>query len=69
MERKIQTTKYELWAFREGYTVEELNQILDEWNYVYNHVRPHQSPGYLITMEFLKVWMEGCKDKGDVFTM
>lgn len=32
VERKIRTDKYELWAFREGYTVEELNRILDEWN-------------------------------------
>ncbi|MDI6873299.1 MAG: integrase core domain-containing protein [Actinomycetota bacterium] len=69
VERKIQTTKYELWAFREGYTVEELNEILEEWNYVYNYVRPHQSLSYLTPMEFLKSWMEECKDRDGVFTM
>ncbi len=69
VERKIQTVKHELWAFREGYTVEELNEILDEWNYVYNHVRPHQSLGYLTPVEFLNRWMEECEDGGDVFTM
>lgn len=69
VERKIQTDKYELWAFQEGYTVEELNRITDEWNYVYNHVRPHQSLGYLTPMEFLKAWMEESKDRVGVFTM
>lgn len=66
VERKIQTDKYELWAFREGYTVEELNRILDEWNYVYNYIRPHQSLGYLTPMEFLKAWMEMSEDRGGV---
>ncbi|MEM2972506.1 MAG: integrase core domain-containing protein [Candidatus Bathyarchaeia archaeon] len=56
-------------AFREGYTVEELNEILDERSYVYNYVRPHRSLGYLTPMEFLNAWMEECKDRGDVFTM
>jgi len=69
VERKIQTTKYELWAFREGEAVQELNQILDEWNYVYDRVRPHQGQGYLTPMEFFSLWMEECKDRGDVFTM
>ncbi len=69
VERKIQTDKYELWAFREGYTVEELNQILDEWNFVYNHVRPHQGLGYLTPMEFLAQWMEESKHRELLFTM
>ena len=59
MERKIQTTKYELWAFREGEAVQELNEVLNEWNYVYNYVRPHQGQGYLTPMEFLNLWTEG----------
>lgn len=69
VERKIQTDKCELWAFREGYTVEWLNEILCRWNYVYNYVRPHQSLGYLTPMEFLKAWMEESKDRDGVFTM
>jgi len=69
VERKIQTDKYELWAFEEGYTVEELNLILEEWNYVYNYVRPHQSLGYLTPMEFLRQWVEECKHTGLVSTM
>jgi transposase InsO family protein len=69
VERKIQTTKYELWALREGYSVAELNQVVDEWNYDYNWIRPHQSLGYLTPMEFLRQWMEESKDRVDVFTM
>ena len=68
-QRKIQTDKYELWAFREGYTVEEPNRILEEWNYVYNYVRPHQGLDYLTPMEFLNSWMEECKDGVVPFTM
>jgi len=49
--------------------VQELNEALNEWNYVYNYVRSHQSLGYLTPMEFFSLWMEECKDRGDVFTM
>jgi len=49
--------------------VEELNRIPDEWNHEYNHVRPHQSLGYLTPMEFLKAWLEESKDGDGVFTM
>lgn len=72
VERKVQTDKYELWAFREGYTVEELNRILEEWNYVYNYVRPHQNLGYLTPTEFLEAWREeseDSEDRGGVYTM
>jgi hypothetical protein len=40
-----------------------------EPGHVYNHVRPHQSLGYLTPMEFLKAWMEESKDRVGVFTM
>lgn len=69
VERKIQTTKYELWAFKEGYTVQELNDILNDWNHVYNHVRPHQSLGYLTPMEFLSQWSEESRDRDPVSAM
>jgi transposase InsO family protein len=69
VERKIQTEGYELWAFREGYTVKELNEILDEWNYTYNYERPHQGLGYLTPMEFLSQWMEESKDSELLSTM
>lgn len=69
VERKIQTTKQELWAFREAYTVKDLNELVDEWNYTYNYVRPHQSLGYLTPMEFLNSWMEDSKNGDRVSTM
>lgn len=68
-ERTIQTTKYELWAFREGYTITELNGVVDEWNYTYNHVRPHQALGYLTPVEFLNEWREESKQGDKVSTM
>jgi putative transposase len=69
VERKIQTTKYELWAYKEAYSVPGLNELVDEWNHTYNHVRPHQSLGYLTPMEFLSQWKETGKDRDQVSTM
>ena len=69
VERKIQTTKYELWAYREGYSAAELNSVIDEWNETYNHVRPHQSLGYRTPVEFFNSWREASKDRGRVSTM
>ncbi len=69
VERRIQTDYCELWAFREGYTAEELNRILDEWNFLYNHVRPPQGLGYLAPMEFLAQWMEESEHRELLFTM
>ncbi|MGQ9537949.1 MAG: hypothetical protein ACUVS1_09020 [Actinomycetota bacterium] len=69
MEGKTKTEEYEPRAFREGYTVEELNQILEEWNYVCNYVRTHQGLDYLTSMEFLNSWMEGCKEGVALFAM
>lgn len=69
VERKIQTTKYELWAFKEACTLEGLNELADEWNHIYNNVRPHQSLDYLTPIEFLNNWMEDSKEEGALFTM
>ena len=69
VERNIQTTKYELWAFKEGYSTKELNELVDEWNHIYNHVRPHQSLGYLTPIEFFNDWVEDSNEKDRVFTM
>ena len=69
MERKIQTTRYELRAFKEAYTAADLNKLADEWNYTYNHVTPHQSLGYLTPVEFLEPWNGGSKDREQVSTM
>lgn len=69
VERKIQTTRYELWSHREGYDVAWLNEIMDEWNHTYNYVRPHQALGYLTPMEFLNRWYALGKGRDRVSTM
>lgn len=65
----VQTSKYELWAYKEAYTVKDLNELVDEWNHTYNYVRPHQSLGYLTPVEFLNDWMEESKQGELLFTM
>ena len=69
VERKIGTTQEELWDWREGYSVAELNEIAGEWNHTYNFVRPHQSLGYKTPAEYLKSWSEMSKDRGQASTM
>ena len=69
VERAILTTEEELWAYREGYSVKELNEIADEWNHTYNNVRPHQSLGYKTPGEYLKSWSEMSEDREHVSTM
>lgn len=34
--------------------IHDINQRLQKWEYIYNHVRPHQSLGYLTPAEFLR---------------
>ncbi|MBU3922868.1 integrase core domain-containing protein [Patescibacteria group bacterium] len=31
-------------------------KLLEEWNYAYNYIRPHQALAYLTPMEFYEVW-------------
>jgi len=69
VERAILTTEEELWAFKEAYTVSELNELADEWNHTYNQVQPHQSLGYLTPAEYLKNWKEVSKRREHVSTM
>ena len=69
VERKIQTTKQELWSFRVGFDVGELNRITSEWNKTYNDYRPHQALGYKTPNEFLRSWYDSSKRREDVSTM
>lgn len=59
---KVQTDEHGPWAFEEGYEVEALDRILEEWSYAYNYVRPQREappgPGLSHPMEFLSRWME-----------
>lgn len=69
VERMIQTSRDELWNFREGYSVKELNEIAGEWVESYNGYRPHQSLGYKTPAEFLRAWYGMSKDREHVSTM
>lgn len=69
VERAILSTEEELWAFKEAYTVSELNELAEEWNHTYNCVRPHQSLEYKTPAEYLKSWSEMSKDREHVSTM
>jgi transposase InsO family protein len=46
-----------------GHTMEEHNQQLEKWQYIYNYVRPHQSLDYLTPAEYHKFWLESQNDK------
>jgi len=63
VERKIQTTASELWNYRTGYDIKEINEIVCEWNETYDDIRPHQSLGYLTPNEFLSSWYVSSKHK------
>ena len=69
VERKIQTTKQELWAYRDGHDLEQLNEVTSEWNETYNDYRPHQALAYKTPREFLKSWYDSSKRREDVSTM
>lgn len=69
VERKIQTSEYEFWDFNAGYAVEELNELANKWNYIYNLKRPHQSLRYLTPVEYMNSLGERSKQKGKVSTM
>ncbi len=44
MERANGTDRYEFYGFFEvGATIAEVRQAAKKWQYIYNHVRPHQA--------------------------
>jgi len=44
-------------------SIEEHNRQLEEWEYVYNHIRPHQSLDYLTPYEYYQLWLKNQKDE------
>jgi transposase InsO family protein len=69
VERKIQTSVQELWAFEKAYDQDQFNEILGQWNDKYNNYRPHQALGYQTPNEFMKKWYDSQKSRGKVSTM
>lgn len=51
VERFIQTLKVELIWTRDWESVDELRDAIARWQYVYNHVRPHEALGWMTPAE------------------
>jgi len=57
VERAHRTHREEFYEVVEAsWTVERLNQQLQEWEAIYNTVRPHQALGYLTPQQFVQQW-------------
>ena len=50
-ERVIQTLKVELIWTRDWASAAELREAIEDWLYVYNHVRPHEALGWMTPAE------------------
>ena len=44
-------------------SIEEHNRQLEEWEYVYNHIRPHQALDYLTPNEYYQLWLKNQKSE------
>ena len=54
VERANRTHTEEFYEFYDGeLKITSLNKALQEWESVYNHIRPHQALGYLTPQQFL----------------
>ena len=69
VERVIQTSEYEFWHFNPGHEIGQMNELADDWTYIYNHVRPHQSLNYLTPMEYFENLAREGKIEEQVSTM
>ena len=57
VERAQRTHTEEFYEVYDGdLEITPLNQALQQWEYVYNHIRPHQALGYLTPGEYLARW-------------
>jgi transposase InsO family protein len=63
-ERSNRTHREEFYEVEEiEVTLEGHNRQLEEWNRIYNYIRPHQSLGYLTPHEFHQKWLKEHKSK------
>ena len=63
-ERSNRTHREEFYEVEEiEITLEGHNRQLEEWNRVYNYIRPHQSLKYLTPNEFYQKWLKEHKLK------
>ena len=64
VERANRTHREEFYEVEEvELSLEEHNRQLEQWEYVYNYIRPHQSLDYLTPNEYYKLWLKNQKGK------
>jgi transposase InsO family protein len=64
VERANRTHREEFYEVEEiDLSIEEHNRQLEEWEYVYNHIRPHQAIDYLTPNEYYQLWLKNQKDE------
>jgi putative transposase len=64
VERSNRTHREEFYEVEEiAILLEDHNRQLEEWNRIYNYIRPHQSLKYLTPNEFYQRWLKEHKPK------
>ena len=62
VERANRTHREEFYEVEEvDLSIEEHNRQLEQWQYVYNHIRPHQALDYLTPNEYYQLWLKDQK--------
>jgi transposase InsO family protein len=62
VERANRTHREEFYEVEEvDLSIEEHNRQLEHWQYVYNHIRPHQALDYLTPNEYYQLWLKNQK--------
>ena len=64
VERSNRTHREEFYEVEEtDLSIEKHNKQLEQWQYVYNYIRPHQSLDYLTPNEYYQMWLKNQKEK------
>jgi len=64
VERSNRTSREEFYEVEEiELSIEKHNKQLEQWEYVYNYIRPHQSLDYLTPNEYYQMWLNKQNDK------
>jgi putative transposase len=64
VERANRTHREEFYEVEEiSLSLEEHNKQLENWEHVYNYIRPHQALDYLTPNEYYQLWLQNQKGK------
>ncbi|MBU0618664.1 integrase core domain-containing protein, partial [Patescibacteria group bacterium] len=64
VERANRTHREEFYEVNEvELSLIEHNKQLEEWQYIYNHIRPHQALDYLTPHEYYQKWKQEEEEK------